>query len=458
MTPWLLLGGLAWAGEPAKPPTRTVEAELHGDIKAFILTSSPSAWIVAPEIPAELEPFLPDDFDADTLVDQAGLGTDPAAQGIADFRLKGELRLSERVKGVAHHALTLFPAFAVGLGGAGGSSTGVGLTAPELIDLTWTPDTGDQLTVQGRMDRLFVQTSSPGITLTLGRQPISFGAGQFVTPMDVVNPFSPATIDTEYKPGIDAARIDLFAGVSSRLTGVVAWAGADPIHAPQADPAEVSDTILALNGQGTIGVTDIVGLVALARGEPVVGLGVVSGIGPVGINAEATLTVPSETADEDAPFVRAVAGALYRPTATTTVSVEAGYSGAGADDPSGYLAVASGQRASRGEIWQLGQGYAGLLVAQEITPLVSANAAAIVNVLDPSMLLTPGISWSVADNAVVVAGAYVGVGERPDPVPLGLDPTTVAVLAPTEAALSRSVRSEFGLYPAAAFLQLKAYF
>lgn len=442
---------LAVAAARAEP----VQAELHGDVKSFFVASFPSEWIAPPEIPPALEPFLPPGTDGESLLRQAGLAADPQGQGIADFRLKlvvesGPLRLD------LHHAVSALPSS--GSGGALGSSAGVALTAPELVDLTWQANTDPALILRGRTDRALLTASIPHLVIAVGRQPVSFGAGMFFTPMDVVNPFSAATIDTEYKPGVDAVRIDGFAGVSSRVTAVAAWSGPTPFGDPDFRSRGLGDVILALSGGGTIGTTDLFGLVSVARAEPVVGLGFAGGLGPIGLHGEATVTVPAEDAAETDPFVRAVLGGDGRPTGTTTISTEVYLQTHGAADPSGYLERITGPRFARGEIWQAGRLYAAVAVAQEITPLVSGSLALIGNLEDPSALVAPGLSWSIADEVVLGFGLYAGLGARPDRVPLTFDPATFQLVPPTTAALADSVNSEFGLYPVAGYLQLRAYF
>jgi hypothetical protein len=140
--------------------------------------------------------------------------------------------------------------------------------------------------------------------------------------------------------------------------------------------------------------------------------------------------------------VRAVVGGDVRPTTTTTINGELYLQTFGASDPSGYLAILAGPRVLRGEVWTAGRYYAAAALSQEITPLLVTNVAIIANLEDPSALIAPGISWSVADEAAVVAGMYAGVGERA----VAADP------------IEDSVRSEFGLYPIAAYVQMKAYF
>jgi hypothetical protein len=384
-------------------------------------------------------------------LDAYGLAADPFAQGVASGRVKasaayGPVRLD--VHWAVAGETTQSSSAVVGFG------TGVGLQAPELVPLTWTPDTGDGLSVQHRFDRLVLSAKLPHVDLALGRQPVSFGVGRLFTPMDLVNPFHPATIDSEYKPGVDALRADAYAGTSGKLTVVGAWAG-DPVLGEDREAPEWADGVLAASGQATVGVTDVLAFVGSVRAEPVVGLGTASSIGPVGVHAEATLTLPE---GDDDPFVRAVVGADGRPTSTTTLTGEVYVQTFGATDPADYLDALDSPRVQRGELWEMGQLYAALAVAQEITPLVNANVAVIGNLRDPSALVSLGAGWSVADDATVAFGAYVGVGERPDIVELDLDLTTGALVSPDTDTLAASVNSEFGLYPAMGYVQVRTYF
>lgn len=427
MIPWLWVLALAAAEEPP------VTVDLGGDVKAFFVVTDPYPWLVISEPLADLLPEA----------------SDPLGQGIADLRLKLLARFGERVRLDAHHALTARNALPIS--GLAGTSAGVALEAPETVDLSWEAETGDALEVTGRTDRLALRATLPGVDVVLGRQPVTFGTGQFFTPMDVVNPFGVATIDTEYKPGIDALRVDAFAGMSGRVGVVAAYAG----------DWDLDGMLLAASGQTTVGVTDLHALVGLMRSDIVLGAGTASAIGIIGVHADLTVTLPPQDTGED-PFVRTVAGADWRPTGTTTVSGEAYLQTLGAAAAEDYLEVAEGTRFSRGELWQLGRWYAGVALAQEVTPLVFANLAVIGNLTDPSALVAPGISWSAGTDVTVAAGVYGGLGQRPDEVELDVsgNPLTGAIEIdpPDPDALASSVHSEFGLYPTVAYLQMKAYF
>ncbi|MEQ1503250.1 MAG: hypothetical protein ABMB14_13520 [Myxococcota bacterium] len=383
---------------------------LHRDVKTFIVGTFPYD-----------HPLMP---------------PDPVAQGIADGRLKLELRTDTLAIDVHHEVAAI--------GGVASGFTvdaGVGASAPEAVELSWVAADDPGLTVRGRTDRLMATIHLPSVDLTLGRQPISFGSGLVFTPFDLVAPFVPTTIDQEYKPGVDAARVDVFAGTAGRFTAVAAYAGS----------WDLDGTVLAAHGQVTVGVTDLRVLVAEVHADEVGGLGVTTAIGPVGAHLDATITGPDGGGD---PFVRAVAGADGRPTAKSTVAAELYVQTLGAAAPRDYLLEALDPRFVRGELWLLGRYYAAVTGAYELTPLVTPSVALIANLADPSVLVAPSVQWSVGDESLVAVGATIGAGRRPDPV----DPADLVGLPPAEALGAYGVRSEFGTYPVSAFLQMKAYF
>ncbi len=371
-----------------------LHADVGGDIKTFFVAMFPYESLLLPD--------------------------DPFAQGVAHGRLKLRVGWGDVLELDVHHAVSAI----AGSAALVGLNTGVVFQPPEAVPLTWTLDDGGSLTMIGRTDRLVLRARLPHVDVAVGRQAISFGHGMFFTPLDLVNPFFPTTIDQEYKPGVDAARVDIYPSLTSRVTLVGAYAGG----------WDWPGAVLAGYGQVTVGLTDLGLLLGAIHGDAVAGATVSGGVGPVGLHGDATVTLPHGGGD---PFVRAVAGAFWRPTGTTTLTGELYLQTLGASSPDGYLALATDDRWVRGELWLLGRGYVGLAVAQEITPLISASLASFVNVEDPSAFVAPSLSWSVAGNAAVGLGAFVGFGRRPD----GL-----------------ALRSEFGLYPASAFLDVRTYF
>jgi len=274
----------------------------------------------------------------------------------------------------------------------------------------------------------------------LGRQAISFGHGMVFNPMDLVQPFSIATIDNEYKAGIDALRIERYFGMTGQITGVVAYSGSWDIEGMTA----------VLNASTTFGWTDVSLFTGLVRSDRVVGTGVSTSVGSVGLHTDVTVTLPDPNAESvEDPFTRLTTGAFWRPFPSSSVTAEYYYQSLGASDSSQYLTFAQSDRYARGELWVMGQHYASLAWAQEITPLSSGTIAVIANIGDASMLLSPSWTLSVSDEVQLVAGGYVGLGERPTPT------SVTEILLDSN---GMSVPSEFGMLPGSGFVQLRSYF
>ena len=401
------------------------ENNINADVKNFFIAGFPFEHLLMPE--------------------------QPYAQSFLDTRLKLEAKLFPNVRLVAHHAVTLgtpqpttkLSTELAALGQeldeelGGGFMTGVGLAAPELFSLSWRAFEEGDLFLQGRTDRLYVDISISNIELRIGRQPISFGYGLAFNPLDLIQPFGVATIDGEYKPGIDAVRGDVYLGMASQITVVAAYMGS----------WAQEDMIYAINGLTTVGMTECSLFAARVRGDTVLGLGATGSIGSVGVYGDGSFTFPAQT-DTD-PFLRIEMGALLRPFEDTTITAELYHQSNGAERVEDYLSFASEDpRFERGELWLMGQYYATLGLGQQLTPLLSANLATTANLIDQSAMINLGLSYSMSDNTTLVMGGFYGLGERPQEV-------TLTNLFSDPDALQ--LASEFGFYPSMFFMQLKSY-
>ena len=88
-----------------------------------------------------------------------------------------------------------------------------------------------------------------------------------------------------------------------------------------------------------------------------------------------------------------------------------------------------------------------------------ASLFATVNVLDPSALIGPGLSWAVGNNTELVVGGFVALGKRPAELEVS-DLITDDFFPIDEDELYEVFEpgSEFGLMPHQAYVQLKLYF
>lgn len=394
-----------------------VTLDLGVDVKSFMVLTFPYEHTLMPE--------------------------DPSAQGVADLRAKVDLRATKWFRFQAHHAISVVATNQVL--DLGFTSTGVARSAPEAIPLTWVAEDENGLLLQGRTDRLILTANLPHVDINLGRQPISFGHGLVFAPMDLVSPFNPATIDTEYKPGVDAARIDIYAGMTTRFTLAAAHAGS----------WDLQGTVLAAYAQTTVGLFDIGAFFGEIHGEHVFGLTTAGGIGPVGIHADATVTV----SEDQGVFGRVVLGLNGTPTGTVFIGGELYWQSVGGADPSEYLALATTDRFERGEMWTMGRYYAALNASWQPYPTVGLGLGTVMNLADPSALISGSVSWSIGGGVDLAIGANLSAGARPDEMTLAdfLGPNGLP-LSEEEIVTAIPVRSEFGLYPHSGFMQLKTWF
>lgn len=394
------------------------DVTLRGHIKGFFVGMLPYEHLIMPE--------------------------DPVGSATLNARLVFEARPAPGLLFEVH------PQLNVGIGGLalGTFSTGVGRAAPEAVPLTVQVTEGDSFQTTFRIDRASMAWELGRFRLTAGRQPVTFGQGQMFTPLDLVAPFTPTTLDTSYKPGVDSLRADLFVGMSGRISAVAAYLG-------EWGP---DGSAFVLQGQAAIVTVDVGGFAGLVYGDPVLGLSVYAPIGPIGLYGDLALTV-DRSGDEDQPEFRGVVGLLARPGSTTTLSLEVYGQTFGTLQARDYLVEGSGERYARGELWLSGHLYAALAWGQEITPLTNLSVALIGNLLDPSFLLAPSFAVSIASNADLSIGAQIGLGERPGDVEIeDLIGDDGLPLAGDKLLRALNVASEFGVTPVVVFLQAGFYF
>ncbi|MGI5862776.1 MAG: hypothetical protein ACOX6T_12060 [Myxococcales bacterium] len=320
------------------------------------------------------------------------------AEGILDLRLKLRGGLGESVTWELQPQLAaLAGANAFGLAAAGAGAA----EPPQAVDLSRT--LADGMGLQARIDRASVRLRLSSFELTAGRQPISFGSTFFFAPMDLIAPFTPVALDREHKPGVDAVRADAYFGPSGKVTLLAAYGGG----------WDLEGAMLAAHGQATFGLFDVGLLAGLVRREPVIGLDTAGSVGGFGLRGEGTVTFPRE----GSAFARVALGVDRQLAAGLTVMAELYLQTLGATKPSDYLAIAAGERFQRGEIWALGRYYGALSVRYELLPIIALSLAAGANLADPSALVNPSLVWSIADEAELVAGLFLPVGERPKQMP-----------------------------------------
>lgn len=366
----------------------------------------------------------------------APLGLSPLVAGIFDTRLYFE-RKTNRYQFVVHPQLTL-RGFSHEVGSF--ASLGRGPSPPRWLPLS--RDFVDESTVKlrGQFDRLYLGYTFGPATVVVGRQAVTFGRGRLWRTSDVVSTFSLTEVDTEYKPGSDALRIDIHFGESRDLT-LVAAAGEIENEEHDAEVTVQGSTALArYQHGGAIG--EIAAMAGMVRGDVFVSLDGTLDLGSFEIYGEASLTHPTSNSlstptATDSPIMKGLLGANFKPAAKVTFTPEFMYSGFGTWHSDDYLKALSSERVAIGEQTTIGRVYAGLATQVELDPLWNLVTAQIVNLHDPSGLFSLALQHNLANNASVLFGAYAPMGKLPKSGFLPLP------------------QSEFGSYPYFVFTELK---
>jgi hypothetical protein len=368
--------------------------------------------------------------------------TTPLWLGLADLRLSFAHK-SPWLKLVLHNQLT-----ATGRSHVLQSplALGRGAEPPRWLPLQWEIADEKKFTLRDSIDWIYIALTWGPMVTTAGRQPITFGRGKFFSPMDLLSTFALTEVDTEYKPGADALRLDWTAAQRTVIT-LLAVAGKSN------DVLSLRGSSFALRAKQGWDSGEAGLLAGFIRRDAVVGLDGVWDVGAFDLYSEVTLTrVTGQSLSPRQPFtsravVRGLAGATFKPTAKLTLSPEIYVNGFGAWDKEDYYHLALSERVALGELSSLGRLYLTGLALWEVHALVNLSLGVIINPRDPSGLLFLGGSYNVLSNVDLLAGAYVPAGRLPnlrDPISL-----LPGVQVPRP-------RSEFGMYPNFVYLEIKA--
>jgi hypothetical protein len=298
---------------------------------------------------------------------------------------------------------------------------------------------GDADHVRARMwiDRLNLRFRLPWFDIKVGRQPITFGKAHFWNPLDVFLAFDPRQFDRDYKPGVDALRIDVPIGMFSGVTAV-GVAGRDPQDG--AVGAGWRGSALLLRAYTTQWEWDFSVQGGKVYGGYQVGAAAVGEVLQVELRAEGAYFF---SMDEDPvpDHFTGVLGLGHRFDFDLLVEAEYLYNGAG--DTGDWAAAL--QRVADGRSYHMGRHLLGVLVDYQILPILRGSLAWIFSFSDRSSLLQPSFVLSVADEADFLFGAMIALGARP-------------TLEAQALANPLGMNSEFGTYPNFYYMEFKFYF
>ncbi|NDY42616.1 hypothetical protein G3N55_07135 [Dissulfurirhabdus thermomarina] len=328
-----------------------------------------------------------------------------------DLRLLAEARSGPWEWAVHYEVLALAgdtPAAARAAARAGSAPPG-GALLPEderrAVDLTRRLTGDDHVAAVHRLDRLYVGYAAERLVLRLGRQAVTWGEGLVFHPMDLVNPFPPAAVDTEYKAGDDMAYAQWLLPGGADLQAVIV-----PRRDPDGADLEAGESTLALKFHGFLAGAGVDLLYARRHGEDVAGAGWAVALGGAVWRGAFTLTRLRRGT---------TAGALV-----TNLDRSWTWLGRNVHGFAEYYRDGLGQvhvrpatqdpalagRLERGETFTLGRDYLAAGLDVEATPLFHLLPSAIWNLGDGSGLLLGWFRYDWREDLVLTGGLTLAVG------------------------------------------------
>lgn len=269
-----------------------------------------------------------------------------------------------------------------------------------LFNLTSVIDAGNTSVLLHRLDRLWVGYTSEKTVVRFGRQALTWGNGLFYAPMDLVNPFNPATIDTEYKAGDDMLYAQYLRADGSDLQLAYVFRRDLMSRAVDADEATI-----AVKYHGSAGEWEYDMLIAQNYGDPVAGVGARRNIGGAVWSGDIVFT---DT--ESDVHVQLVANLSYSwnwAGKNMSGALEYYFNGFGQSGGNyDLLALAN----NRTELFALGRHYAAANVTIEMTPLWVLSPTILVNIRDPSALFQLVTNYSLSDNMTLLGSINLPLG------------------------------------------------
>ena len=277
-----------------------------------------------------------------------------------------------------------------------------------LFDLTNTIYDEGKTAVLHRLDRLWLGYTSEKSVLRFGRQALSWGNGLFYSPMDLVNPFDPAAIDTEFKTGDDMLYAQYLRDSGEDVQGAAVFR-----RDLLSGEVDSDKSTLAVKYHGFAGEAEYDVLVATSYDDTVVGFGGVRSIG--GAVLQGDLVITDTAADTYVQLVTNLSYSWMWGDKNVSGVIEYYFNGFGQHDGQyDPLSLAQNpdllKRLSRGELFALGRNYLAGSVTIELSPLWTITPTMLTNIDDISSLFQLITQYSLGDNMVLLGSLNIPLG------------------------------------------------
>jgi hypothetical protein len=222
---------------------------------------------------------------------------------------------------------------------------------------------GDTTTRIGyELDRAAFKQRLDNMTLSIGRQPIDWGSGRFWQPLNLFGAFAPTDLDTDFKPGIDAALLNWYPSDFSSLTAAYVLKPEDN------NTLENSGALYYRRQVGELSELSLLG--GRVLGNRIMGGAFESAWSGMGWRLEGAYYSLKET---DEKFLFWIVGADYQFGDGTLIAAEWYHNGNGADSESAIATMPNNPLIVYGLQQQLGRQVLGVTLERDLNPLLHGS-------------------------------------------------------------------------------------
>jgi len=261
-----------------------------------------------------------------------------------------------------------------------------------------------------RIDRAAIAYLGDNITFRLGRQALTLGNGLAFHVFDLVNPFSPFSIDKEYKTGDDLAYVQyLLSDQDSIQVAIVPRR--DPIS--QDIEQDQSTALMMFHSQSKAVSTDLTVIAARHYGDWLAGLGFNRNLFEGILRADIRVTRFEPENSYSTSAVINFDRSWYLFDKNLYGFVEYFRNGIGQADLS-FQSLQSDQllleQLERGESFTLGRDLLAIGSRAELHPLINLHLAAITNLNDGSTFLQNRLEFDIIQDLIFTIGSNIPLG------------------------------------------------
>ena len=301
----------------------------------------------------------------------------------------------------------------------GGDSRGIPAARVETVvrdddrrlwDLTWELDEGSEHRLTHRFDRLAVEYRRRNLSVSVGRQAVSWGNGIVFQPADFVNPFAPTDTDRDYKPGDDLVLAQYLLADGSEFQAIAVGR--------QNDAGDFSGTTASVGAKwhGFAGPLELDVIAAKHYRDQVYAFGLNVPVKGALIRGQ---WVGTRLTDGDWKHSAVVnvdysIGLFNRSLYLYGEYYRNGFGSSRTPDSIVDIDPPLAERLARGEVFTLARHYAAVGAAYQWHPLLTQSLLMLTNLTDPSVLVQTTVAYDAGDHHRLESGVVWPSGDKGD--------------------------------------------